>query len=92
MCLVLWSILTVKHIAIPWTISAGKLPNALSPSFLQKTLINCHLTGGPKPKTFLGKEGLILVHGAKMMEVLELDTYCNQEQVLVFTEMCDGPF
>lgn len=42
----------VKHNAMLCIISAGMLPNALTPSFLQRALINCQLTGGPKPKGF----------------------------------------
>lgn len=69
-CLVLCGIHAVKHIAMPCIISAGTLPNALTPSFLQRALINCQLTGGPKPKGFqekadIGEEGLISMQGAK---------------------------
>lgn len=51
-CLVLCGINAIKHIAIACIIRAGTLPNALTPSFLQRALINCQLTGGPKPKGF----------------------------------------
>lgn len=51
-CLLLCSTHAVKHIAMLCIISPGTLPNALTPSFLQRALNNCQLTGGPKPKGF----------------------------------------